>query len=199
MTYPVAADQIDIGGEVGMCFHGPNHIIAVDNEQVQRWRIVAPAHPPLIRQAVLDLAGARYPILVGARDEVCVLDGSQTVRYCHAATLGPVAGQRELTGRTGTVLFSSPDDTSHALGGEGFVDVVTGPGVALRALIDQPQATWRPGDLAVAGRAMPVVERCPQARPLWDLLLACLEHRFAGEVRLGKSAPPVRDDDIGIS
>jgi hypothetical protein len=187
------------GGGEGMCFHGPNHVITINRGQVRRWPIEAPARTTFPRQDTLGVPGAHHPILVAARDEVCVLDGSQTVRCFNADTLDPVSEKRELTGRTGTVLFSSPDNTGHALGGDGFVYVVTGQCMALQALIDRPQALWRPADLAFAGRTAHIAEDCLGVRPLWDLLFALLEHRFAGEVRLGRSTSPIGDDDISIS
>jgi hypothetical protein len=75
------------------------------------------------------------------------------------------------------MLWSSSASPGHALGGDGFTDVVTAEGVALQALAASRQAAWQPADLATARKAAPIAVRSPQVRPLYDLLLGCLELR----------------------
>jgi hypothetical protein len=69
----------------------------------------------------------------------------------------------------------------------------------VQALAGKPQAAWRPADLTAALSAAPAMEGCPDARPFYDLLLRCLEHRYGGDVRLGHDAPRTGSDEIGIS
>ena len=74
------------------------------------------------------------------------------------------------------------------------VDLVTAGQMQLRALADRPQASWRLADLTA-----PLAAAHPRTRPLQDLLSACLEHRFGGEVALGRDDLSSADDDIAIS
>jgi hypothetical protein len=71
--------------------------------------------------------------------------------------------------------------------------------LALRSLADRPQAAWRHADLAAAFAAAPVVRRCPAARPFYDLLCACLEHRFGGEIGIGRARTRTGAEEIAIS
>jgi hypothetical protein len=54
--------------------------------------------------------------------------------------------------------------------------------IALRRLADKPQAEWQDADLATALAAAPAVSYCPAAMPFYQLLRACLELRFGGEI-----------------
>jgi hypothetical protein len=141
--------------------------------------------------------------VVAARDEICILaepdrDHSRKAFYLDAKTLRAVVERRELTGRSGKLLLSSPGNTWHALAGHRFVDVVTSESLALQGIVDRPQAAWRPADLIAARQAAGIVEGNPATRPWYDLLLACLEQRFGGDVRLGHRFPDPGDDEIGI-
>jgi hypothetical protein len=50
-----------------------------------------------------------------------------------------------------------------------------------------------------ARAAAPAIEQRPTARPFHDLLIACLEHRFSGDVAIGTGTAEVGDDDIRIT
>jgi hypothetical protein len=162
----------------GMCFHGPRLIIA-DRRGIRavpagERDAAAAGSAPLASAAV---PRARCPVSIATRDELCVLDGSGTIRYLDPVTLAPLGEPRELSGRAGIMLWSSSASPGHALGGDGFTDVVTAEGVALQALAASRQAAWQPADLATARKAAPIAVRSPQVRPLYDLLLGCLELR----------------------
>lgn len=188
----------------GVCIDGPSHVIVADHQQIERWQLDGdPGLLRLTRVATAAIAGARDLTMIRGRDELCVLDGSSAVRYLDAGSLRPAGESRALSGRTGSELCGSADGITHALAGHGFADVLTRELADLQALADRPQAAWRPSDLVMVSRAAPVIEQCPAARPLRTLLVGCLEHRFAGEVRLGRfqagvAADFARDDDIAI-
>jgi hypothetical protein len=183
----------------GICFHGPDRVITTNPWEISQWRVDAVQHPPFSLQVERRLRHACSPLLIAARNEVCILDDHGEVAYFDADTLEPTDRRRELTGRTGELLWSSPGNICHALGGHGFVDVVTREQMAMQALADRPQSAWVPADLATALKAAPIAARCPAARPLQDVLLGCLEYRFGDEVRLGRRTVAMGDDDIGIS
>jgi hypothetical protein len=66
-------------------------------------------------------------------------------------------------------------------------------------IADQPQPAWRLADLIAAQQAAGIVQGDPNIRPWYDdLLLACLEHRFASDVQLGRRMPDFGDDEISI-
>ncbi len=109
-----------------------------------------------------------------------------------------LAAQARLTGRSGTLLLSSPGTAWHVLGGNWFVDVVTSESLALQGIGDRPQPAWRPADLIAAQNAASIVQGNPDTRPWYDLLLACLEHRFGGDVRLGHRLLDFGDDEVRI-
>ncbi len=193
----------------GICLHGPSHVIVAIHQRMERWQFDGFHQPWLARRPQLNLvtteavAGTRDLIMINARDELCVLDDSGAVCYLDAGSLRPAGRAHELSGRTGSRLWASADGITHALAGDGFADVLTRELADLQALADRPQAAWRPSDLVTALRAVPVIERCPAARPLYTLIAGCLEHRFAGDVRLGRFQAGVapdfaRDDDIAI-
>jgi hypothetical protein len=183
---------------LGVCFDGPDRVVTTDGQEIATWSLDGPDWGAA-RLAVRDEPGARCPVRVAARGEVCVLDRAGTVACFDARTLAPVGEPRELSGSGGTVLFGSPADTCHALGGDGFVDVVTAGYLALRSVADHPQASWTPADLALVTKSAPPAACRPAVRPLRDLVSRCLRHWFGGEVRLGQAAAPVGDDDIAIS
>jgi hypothetical protein len=65
-------------------------------------------------------------------------------------------------------------------------------------LARQPMAALKPSDLAIAEAARGVLPGSP-ASPLLDLFAACVKHRFGADVGIGRSAPGIGDDEIGIS
>jgi hypothetical protein len=186
----------------GACFAGPDHVVTIDARQIRTWSLDGPSDPVADRSRGRpdpSLPFARCSISAAAGGEVCVLDRSGMVTYFEGRTLSRVGEPRELTGSGGTVLFSSPTDTCHALGGYRFVEVVTAGQLALRLLADRPQASWRPADLAAMATSAPLAACRPAVRPLRDLLSDCLEHRFCGEIRLGAGTRPSGDDAIAIA
>jgi hypothetical protein len=199
------------GPATGIAMHGHSQVIVAADRQVSRWEITPgrdPAwsrYPSRLSQVAAGPAGAgaRDLIMAGRPDAACVLGDSGTVRYLDPGSLQPAAGPRVLAGRAGTALWASADGATHALGGDGFADVATCELADLQALADRPQAAWLPADLVTVARVAPVIERCPAARPLYALIAACLEHRFAGDVRLGRAPAGAAQfagaDDIEIS
>ena len=191
------------------CFDPPGHlIVARDNDisierfrigSIERFRIGAPLGHPVARYTERYHDSARCMVPVSARAELCVLDRLGTIRYLEAGTLNRIHAPRELAEKRGTALWSSADGSSHALGGGGLVSVVMSEQLALQPLADRPQAAWQRADMAIALRAAPVMERCPAARPFYQLLCACLELRFGGEIGIGRERPEIGDDEIGIS
>jgi hypothetical protein len=189
-----------------LCFPEPARVIAAiwgSPWRLSRWDFGGAGGWQEPRTATADVPTAVCPVVIAARDEICVLDdwrkdGSRKASYLDAKTLCAVAGRRELTGRYGTLLLSSPDNTWHALGGNWFVDVVTSESMALQGIGDRPQAAWRPADLIAARQAASIAGGNPDTRPWYDLLLACLEHRFGSDVRLGHRVPDPGDAEISI-
>jgi hypothetical protein len=86
------------------------------------------------------------------------------------------------------VLVGSASSDWHALGGNGSVQVLTSAHLAVRRVADRPQAAWTPADLRVVSGAGYLPGRSPVVRPLYDPLIACLEHRVGGEVRIASAA-----------
>jgi hypothetical protein len=187
------------------CFAGPARVIAAcwQGLGLRLWDFGGAGGWQAPQKTTAGKLGGMSPIVVAARDEICVLnewrkDGSKKTRYLNAKTLREAWGPHELRGRYGTLLLSSPGNTWHALGGIGFVDVVTPESLALQGIGDRPQQAWRPTDLITAQKAASIVQGNPDTRPWYDLLLACLEHRFGGDVRLGRRTPEPGEDEISI-
>jgi hypothetical protein len=180
------------GRRISMCFDGTDLIVAGRRgmavypvEEDQGWQ-----PEPRARAAV---PRARCPVVVPARDEICVLDRSGKVTYLDRQTLAPVRKPRELTGRTGTVLWAAPGNGVHALGGHGFVDVVTPECMAQDALAARSLSAWQPADLATARwGAAHIAARWPRTRPWYDLLVSCLEHRYGADAGIGSGPWPAR-------
>jgi hypothetical protein len=135
----------------------------------------------------------------GGRHEICGLDATGAITYLATDDFSVVTQPRELSGRTGTALWGSPDDADYALGGDGEVRVVTRELFGLRALAGRPQVTWLRADLVTAMQAESLIGQDSSARPFYELLVGCLEHRFGGDVRLGGAASEAGDDiAIGV-
>jgi hypothetical protein len=102
---------------------------------------------------------------------------------------------------SGTALWTAAGNSGHALAGDDAVTVVTPDLIALQELADRPQATWGPADMATVPRAAPLIGRRPAARPLYAVLAGALEHRLAGDVRLGTATVATdwaSDDDVAL-
>ena len=76
--------------------------------------------------------------------------------------------------------------------------MVTGAHLAVRRVADRPQATWTSADLRVVSGVGYLPGRSPAVRPLYDLLIACLEHRVGDDVRIGPDAARIGNDEIGL-
>jgi hypothetical protein len=188
----------------GAAFLDQDRLVTTDmsmDRAVRRWRLTgnrldwrtAPAGP-----AASDTSGptagltdrVRSPIVIPQRGEVAVIDRQGDVRYVDAERLAAIDEPRELTGHVGHQLWAAPGSGLHALGGDGYVDVVSpahSPAVA--ALADRPPAEMTPGDLATVSAALRDLSPGSAARPFLELLHDCLEHRFASDVQLGTATP----------
>jgi len=180
----------------GVCLRGGLGVVASSHGNVRQWYFSPQRGYGGTENRTKH---AREIAWVRARDEICYRDSGGTVGYLDGTSLQPAATGGELAGRTGLALFSSADCSGHALGGAGFADVATPECIALRTLAERPQSAWTPSDLAMARGVSWLAERNPQARPFYELLLACLEQRFGSDVAIGQGVPEVGDDDVRIS
>jgi hypothetical protein len=195
---PADVSRVQLDQRVtGIAMHGRDHIITADSSFVRRWQADGPGR--LRQVAAGSLPRAHDLVVTGDRAEVCALDQSGAVVYLDALSLKPVDEPREFTERRGTAMWSAADNSCYALAGDRVVDVATRELLALRRLADQPAAAWQPADLSTVTQAQALLAWCPAARPLHTVLTGWLEHKFAGDVRLGR-VPAARwaDDDIAI-
>jgi hypothetical protein len=132
-------------------------------------------------------------IAIPDRGEIALLrpPGGEVGYY--AGNLADVAEPRELTGRSGTALWASPDGRYHALAGEGRVDVVSRSLFAVDQLADRPMGGLRAADLATVNAAARDTAPGSPLRPWLELLQAFLYCRFGTDVRIGRAAPPAGD------
>lgn len=183
-----------------LCFPGPDRVIAAIGSlgRLRLWDFGGAGGWQAPQTVTADTHGIMSPVVVAARAEVCVLTSgcSGTAIYLDAKTLSSVGGP--LSGQSGTWLLSSPGNTWHALGGNRFVDVVTSEFMTLREIGVRPQTDWRPADLITIQKAASLRQGNPDALPWYDLLLACLEHRFGSDVRLGHHVRDIGEDEISI-
>jgi hypothetical protein len=158
----------------GLCPEDDGRVIIADHDGVWRWQAGSPPDDGPARGA---LRGGHSLVALAGRDDIGVLDGDGAVRYLDKRTLEAVTGPRELTGMSGTALWGQDGGPVHALAGDGAVHVALAP-PGLRTLTTGAQAAWRPEDLATAPAVASIADRSPAARPLADLIAACLDHRF---------------------
>jgi hypothetical protein len=144
-------------------------------------------------------------VSIPERGEIAVLPGGQPIAYLDAQTLATIGESRELTGRSGTKLWSSAGGSYHALGHQSpgrrevVVEVVDRRMSVVHWLAAKPMAELRPNDLAAAKSARDAFPG-GAARPFLDLFVACLEHRFGADVRTGAAAPmAAHDNDISLA
>jgi hypothetical protein len=69
----------------------------------------------------------------------------------------------------------------------------------LTALLGQPMSAMTPADLSAVMGALRYRDLFPATRPVLELLAACLEHRFGGDVAIGESASAPEADAISLS
>jgi hypothetical protein len=69
----------------------------------------------------------------------------------------------------------------------------------LTALVGQPMSVMTPADFSAVTRALRFLDLFPATRPVLELLAACLEHRFGGDVAIGESASAPEADAISLS
>jgi hypothetical protein len=146
-----------------------------------------------------DVPDTHHLIWVPRQDTICYHDSSGRVGYLDGHLLMPIGVQRQLIGKTGTVLFGSDGGAYHALAGNGFADVVMAEYMPLWDLADRSQSAWTPRDLSAFTGTEWLPTRSPGVRPFYELMRACLDHRFGGDVGIGQNTPRVGDDEMGIS
>ena len=154
-------------------------------------------------EALMPLpAGSRrtgsLPIPVPERDEIALIKDDGEVAYADVRTLTEIDEPRDLTGRHGSMLWSSPGKRYQALGGPGSVEVVSGGLCAVRELAGRPMAGMRPTDLATVSAVLRDALPGSPVRPLLELFQAFLEHRFGADVGDHRSTLAAATDDIGI-
>jgi hypothetical protein len=194
-------------------FLDQNRLVTTDSHQgVRLWQLTgnrlehrtAPVRPGPLPQRILTWEiEAHSPIVIPQRGEIAVLGHvpdvfgrgdvhrkPADVWYLDAESLRVINEPRELTGTRGRALWTSPDGARHALGGEGFVDVVSPVhSSAVTAIAERPLAKMAPADLATVSQALRDTPPGSATRPFLELLRDCLEHRFASDVQLGTAAP----------
>jgi hypothetical protein len=145
-------------------------------------RIVAAAHFP--QQGKLAILKA-VTWMIGPLD------------YADAATFGPAGWRGGLAGKTGNCLLAGLDGT-HGIG-SGRTATIAYAQHPLTALLGQPMSAMTPADLSAVMGALRYRDLFPATRPVLELLAACLEHRFGGDVAIGESASAPEADGIGLS
>jgi hypothetical protein len=114
--------------------------------------------------------------------------GVRGLRGWHAWRKLARASKRHPTGRAVDALWGAwvwdPDDKDWAL---------------FRRWRGQNAVTDLATALAAALAAAPLVNDCPAAMPFYELLCACLELRFGGEIGIALGPARAGADEIGIS
>jgi hypothetical protein len=198
-----AADGV---GAAGIRFTGPDRLVSASwqNRGMVLWQIDGDR---LVRRAQRALNRMNNDLsLIPQRGEIALIDRPEPrpdsrlfVKYVDAATFADVEGDRELTGIEGRQLWSSPGNLHHALGGRRDVHVVLHPSPPeVAELAARPLADLRPGDLRTVTAELREPLRLGGKRPYFDLLRACLEHRFAADVALGSAVRIADDHDIAL-
>jgi hypothetical protein len=195
---PTLPDRPTRGLEV-VYFYDTETLVTTNAEQglVRWWQVIGDR---IEQHGQVSVSHAEHAVMIPDRGEIAVLEGQGTqrrVRYLQAGSLAEVAVPWELTDARGACLCGSADGSTHALGGDGFVQVAysTHPAVAVAS---RPLAEAQPGDLAVVWAALQDPGPAPLSRPLLELLLAALEYRFGTDIAVG-AEHGVGDDDIAIA
>jgi hypothetical protein len=181
-------------------FTGQDRLLTLDGAGTLRlWhrtdgRIVAERQltPRTGRPALVDVPGA---------DAFAVLDNppAEPMRLLNRETLADVTAQRQFDGTPATCAFGLPGTSLLAVGGRRHVDLVDLGSAVMAALVDRPLATTGPADLRAVAKHLARTPPDSAARPVLELLRACLEHRFGAEVALGQAGSPnARADDIAL-
>lgn len=182
----------------GACFIGPERLVVGHRRDVRLYQL---SDRGVRRLASTPVDGNAALIAIPARHEIALLDSIGRMRYLDARTLKRVRTPREFTGRSGRDLWGTPDGRRQALAGNGSVEVVLHPlSDTLAALADRPLASLAPGDIATVTGALRDSGAGWPARPLLEVLAACLEYRFGDEVALGPAAPvQAAADDVALA
>jgi hypothetical protein len=98
------------------------------------------------------------------------------------------------------VWFSARGD-SYILGEYDTIHVIADARMARTVrFADRPLASLTPADLLRVRKLLRGLGPSSLARPLLELLQACLEDRFGGDIALGGTDPlPAGADDIGLA
>ncbi|NNN29399.1 hypothetical protein HLK59_03325 [Streptomyces sp. S3(2020)] len=172
----------------GVCLRGGDDLVVADSSELELWE-----RPDIFERSYWERGadvtrrirhGASEVTWIRARDEICYRScavGSANIHYVKGERLTPVNTDGELTGKEASVLFGSAGATCHAIGGDGYADIVVGEYQALGMLADRPQAAWQPDDLRTVTWADRLATGHHRAQPLHRLVRACLEHRFSDE------------------
>jgi hypothetical protein len=184
----------------GICFAGPGLVAASSGRGVRLQPLEGGMTSPGMPDGHDFQVLGDHPVAVTQRNEVAVLGPGPggRVSYINTETHALRTERRELSGQTGYCLFGTPDGNYHALGGDEFAAIAWPDASELAALAGEPQARWRPGDLATVKRAVKA-GYCPGAVSLLALMLASLEHQFGAELAIGRLRPTAASDDIELS
>jgi hypothetical protein len=184
-VYGPSADQLLASARetaTVMCFLGPQRLAVGNGLGLKIWRV----EEQRVFRSESDPASSfvvRDMVPVPSHRQIALLGGG-SVQYFDAETLAGPAGPGGLTGLRGARLWSSPGGDAHALACEECVVValVTYP---LAALAGRPMRELMPADLAAVIQALGDRERSLAARPVLELLRACLEYRVGAGVAAG--------------
>ena len=190
---PLATAPFSRGLVPRLAFSGPDRLIGQDDDRMVRvWRIEGD-EPHLVAErkvratAPVDLAGLGVIAMIDLSDNT-----GRSVRFLDRDTLADVPlPARFDRPEDPTHLFVSPGGDWFGVGNREFVEVFE---VLLSGLVTRPLAATTPADLPTVRTRL---GRDPVARPLLELLQACLGHRFGGDIALGTGGPvDARSDDI---
>jgi hypothetical protein len=152
----------------------------------------------------LELMAARHmpfsttPVVIPGHDLLAIWHGSQ-VCYYDRRTLADADPPPGFANRGVRGLWNSPDLRACALASTDHVQVYDGV-PADDTFPDRSPAGWVPADLPIAAAAAAAMPPGSVLRPLFDVLLACLEYRFGADIEVGTTAvPPSAPDDIALS
>jgi hypothetical protein len=197
-----------------VCLPLPGHVVALAGEQLYALRADQSGLEPVASSAPLDVYQLHQVAPVYG-SEAIVVAGINGNTFRDARTLRRVPRPEWVPEGSTDRLWRSADGRCWAFPGYpprprhaprlpyGLPDsvvVVCGQHQVL-PIARCPPAEWLPGDLATVMSAVSDPGLHPQARPLAELLHACLAWRLDAEVRIGSltSAPVPSADDVALS
>lgn len=185
---------------VAVRFVGEDRLVTLDGARTLRtWRHTGGSLQLEASHQLRAATGRAQLADLHAVGEIAVLDKQDgSVRFFDVDGLAAVKKPGPFNRRRANCLFASPDGTRVVAAGGGFIEVIDLGNPAMVTVADRPLGAATPADLhAVTGHLDRTTPDAP-ARPILELLRACLVHRFGADVAIGDAMIVGRADDIAL-